>query len=95
MGVTTKKFSYFLNKNHLSLPNGGPAPSRKRRQAEDDQLRYSETDGVASINGITGGIKKFAQRYLADCGGQKNQEHIVNKAMKWRAKLTRKYNSGC
>ncbi|CBY19831.1 unnamed protein product [Oikopleura dioica] len=78
-----------------NVANGGPSPSRRRRQADDDEVRYSETDAIASINGITGGIRKFADRYISECGGQKANKHIVNKANKWRSKLTDKFNNGC
>ncbi|CAG5097236.1 Oidioi.mRNA.OKI2018_I69.XSR.g14990.t1.cds [Oikopleura dioica] len=77
------------------LPHGGPSPARRRRQADDDEVRYSETDAIASINGITGGIRKFAERYISECGGQKANKHIVNHANKWRAKLTSKFENGC
>jgi len=77
-----------------SLEHGGPQ-ERKRRAVEDDDLRYSSTDATGSINGITGGIRKWSLRYLAACGGQKNNAHIVNKAMKWRAKLQSKWANGC
>merc|ERR1739848_52336 len=68
--------------------HGGP-------RAEEEDERYSETDAIASINGITSGIRKWSQRYLNECGGQKNHEHIVNHSNKWRKKLTAKYNTGC
>jgi len=60
------------------------------RKDEDDGLRYSETDAQGSVNGITAGIKKWSQRYLAECGGQANHLHIVKHANKWRTKLSGK-----
>ena len=52
----TEKPCSFFDPN---LPNGGPAnKKRRRRYVEDDNMRYSETDALASINGITSGIKK-------------------------------------
>ena len=85
-----KSCGYF-DPNH---PSGHGGPERKRR-AVDDDLRYSELDAVASINGITGGMRKWSERYIAACGGQKNHDHIVNHSNKWRAKMTDKYNNGC
>merc|ERR1719454_267930 len=41
-------------------PHGGPE-ERKRRDLDDDVERYSETDAVASIKGITSGIGKVGQ----------------------------------
>ena len=73
------------------LEHGGPAPEEE----EDENVRYNELDGIASINGITSGIRKWSQRYLAECGGQKNHDHLVNHSNKWRAKLTAKFNAGC
>ena len=47
------------------MPNGGPADKkRRRRYVEDDNMRYSETDPLASINGITSGIKKEKVKYI-------------------------------
>lgn len=68
-----------------SVEHGGPEP-----EDVDDGTRYSDTDAVASVKGITSGIRKWSQRYLAACGGQKNHEHIVNHANKWRSKLLAK-----
>ena len=77
-----------------NVEHGGPA-ARKRRADGDDEVRYSETDAIASINGITAGLRKWSQRYLAECGGQKNHDHLVRHSNKWRAKLTGKFNNGC
>ena len=76
-------------------PSGHGGPERKRREVDDDELRYSELDAIASINGITSGMRKWSERYIAACGGQKNHDHIVNHSNKWRAKLTNKFNDGC
>ena len=72
-----------------NLEHGGPA--------EDDptDVRYSEDDAVSSIKGITSGIKKWSQRYLAECGGQNDDKNLVRHANKWRAKLLKKYEDGC
>merc|ERR1712025_763420 len=63
---------------------------RKRRDVTD--VRYSSTDAIGSINGVTGGLKKWAIRYIGACGGQKKYKHIEKHAMKWRRKLTTKLN---
>ena len=82
----------FFDADH---PSGHGGPERKRRAAGDDDIRYSETDAIASIKGITGGMRNWSERYIAACGGQKNHDHIVNHSNKWRAKLTNKFNDGC
>merc|ERR1711990_697088 len=56
----------------------------------DDDERYSDEDAQSSVNGITAGIKKWSQRYLAECGGQKEDQNIARHAMKWRRKLSNK-----
>ena len=61
-----------------------PFQASRKRRAEEEDLRYSDTDGIASINGITTGIKRWSQRYLAECGGQANHDHIVKHAEKWK-----------
>ena len=87
----TKSCSFFDD----SLTHGGPEGSTRKRRSDDEDLRYSETDAIASINGITAGLRKWSQRYLAECGGQKNHDHLVRHSNKWRAKLTGKFNNGC
>ena len=68
------------------VPHGGP-------EEEEEELRYSTTNAKDSINGITAGLRNWSKRYLADCGGQKNHGHLVNKANKWRAKLNAKLDA--
>jgi len=89
-----KKCSFF----DPNVPNGGPRPTseyRKRRDIEDSDLRYSSTDGESSIKGITTGLRKFAERYLAECPGQRKEQHLAKKAQRWREKLLEKYQNGC
>ena len=78
-----------------SLTHGGPEGSDRKRREVDDFVRYSETDGEASINGITSGIRKWAERYISDCGGQRNNNHIINHSKKWQAKLNASFEKGC
>ena len=63
--------------------------------AEEEDLRYSDSDAIASINGITTGIKRWSQRYLAECGGQANHDHIVKHAEKWQEKMRVLVSSRC
>ena len=54
------------------LPHGGPNPnSRKRRALDLDFDRYDREDPFTGTKQITTGFRKWAERYIADCNGQK------------------------
>ena len=72
-----------------SLPFGGPRTNERRRRAINE--RYDENDGIASIEGITGGMKNFSLRYLAECSAQAKKKHFVNHSRRWRQKLTENF----
>ena len=46
-------------------------------------------------SGITTGLRKFAERYLAECPGQLKEQHLAKKAQRWREKLMKKFAYGC
>ena len=62
------------------LPHGGP--ERKRRDAEDVD-RYNREDPSVGVKQLTTGYRKWAERYLSTCSGQKNYQHQVNRMAKW------------
>ena len=62
------------------LPHGGP--ERKRRDAEDVD-RYNREDPSVGVKQLTTGYRKWAERYLSACSGQKNYQHQVNRMAKW------------
>ena len=68
------------------LPHGGPEGDRKRRDA-DDELRYDRTDPCTGTKQITSGFRKWAQRYIGNCSGQKNNQYQVNRMNKWNDRL--------
>ena len=61
------------------LPHGGP--ERKRREADDE--RYNREDPVEGVRQLTTGYKKWAERYLSQCSGQRQYQHQVNRMTKW------------
>merc|ERR1712131_64023 len=67
------------------LPHGGPSDERKRRDAEFD--RYDREDPSVGIQQITTGYRKWAERYLSQCSGQRNYNYQVNRMNKWNAAL--------
>merc|ERR1712131_388242 len=67
------------------LPHGGPSDARKRRDAEFD--RYDREDPSVGIQQITTGFRKWAERYLSQCSGQRTYNHQVNRMNKWNAAL--------
>merc|ERR1719480_364629 len=62
------------------LPHGGP--ERKRRDAEDVD-RYNREDPSVGVKQLTTGYRKWAERYLSQCSGQRNYQHQVNRMAKW------------
>merc|ERR1711953_280052 len=69
------------------LPHGGPA-DRKRRSADDhDWDRYNREDPSEGTKQLTTGYRKWAERYLSACSGQRNYSHQVNRMKKWNNRL--------
>ena len=68
------------------LPHGGP--ERKRRDDDDfDVDRYNRDDPRDGVRQITTGYRKWAERYLSQCSGQKKYQYVVNKMNKWNRLL--------
>jgi hypothetical protein len=57
--------------------------SRKRRAVEFDVERYDRDDPCKGFKQITTGYRKWAERYLAACSGQKNHMYQANRMTKW------------
>jgi len=67
------------------LPHGGP--ERRRRDVDDDDLRYDTQDPAVGTKQITTGFRKWAERYLAQCSGQRKFQYQVNRMFRWNEKL--------
>ena len=68
------------------MPNGGPALDRRRRFADDGLERISPEPSRA-ITQLTTGFRKWAERYLSACSGQKKHQHQVKRMTRWNDKL--------
>ena len=68
-----------------NLPHGGP--ERKRREADDDVFRYDREDPAKGTKQITTGFRKWAERYISACSGQRQYQHQVNRMNKWNNDL--------
>ena len=68
------------------LPHGGPFDDRKRRAA-DDVDRYNREDPSEGIKQLTTGFRKWADRYISACSGQRNYKYQVNRMKKWNEQL--------
>ena len=68
-----------------SSEHGGPAAAaeRKRREASSDLDRYNREDPVEGTKQITTGFRKWAERYISQCSGQRQYQHQVNRMAKW------------
>ena len=67
-----------------NLPHGGP--ERKRRE-DDDMDRYNREDPVQGTKQITTGFRKWAERYISQCSGQRQYQHQINRMNKWNSLL--------
>jgi len=77
-----------------NLPHGGPA-GRKRRSAdsEHDWDRYDRDDPAVGTKQITTGFRKWAERYLSACSGQRDYSFQVNRMNRWNSKLQAHLNT--
>ena len=68
--------------------HGGPKPlaERKRRDV-DDFIRYDKNNPEVGTRQIITGFRKWAERYLSTCSGQKKYHFQVNRMAKWNEKL--------
>ena len=63
------------------LPHGGP--ERKRREAAVDVERFNLMDPKIAVTQLTTGYRKWAERYLSQCSGQRQYQLQVNRMNKW------------
>ena len=76
----------FYDENQL--PHGGPNERRKREiDADSIWERYDREDPAVGTKQITTGFRKWAERYLSECSGQKNFNYQVNRMTKWNTLL--------
>ena len=76
----------FYDENQL--PHGGPS-ERRKREIDADSIwdRYDREDPSVGTKQITTGFRKWAERYLSECSGQKNFNYQVNRMNKWNGLL--------
>ena len=76
----------FYDENQL--PHGGPS-ERRKREIDADSIwdRYDREDPAVGTKQITTGFRKWAERYLSECSGQKNYSYQVNRMNKWNGLL--------
>jgi len=71
------------------LPHGGP-PDRRRRAADDEAMevdRYNREDPCVGTKQLTTGFRKWAERFLSQCSGQRQFNYQVNRMNDWNVKL--------
>ena len=74
----------FYDNAHLSHGEQG---KRKRREAIKDTFRYDTTDPSIGAKQITTGFSQWAQRYIGQCSGQRNNQYQVQRMARWNSKL--------
>ena len=73
----------FYDENQL--PHGGP--ERKRRSDDELDVERLSNHPAKAITQITTGFRKWAERYLSQCSGQRNSQYQVNRMTRWNAIL--------
>merc|ERR1711937_432257 len=71
-------------------PHGGPesdAEEDRKRRDLDILDRYDRTDPAVGTKQITTGFRKWAQRFLSECSGQRQYSYQVNRMNMWNNKL--------
>ena len=57
----------------------------------DDLLRaserYNKADPTIGVKQITTGFRKWAERYLGSCSGQRNYAYQIDRMNRWNNKL--------
>ena len=75
-------------------PHGGPEGARKRRSDDEfDFDRYNREDPSIGIKQITTGYRKWAERYISQCSGQRLYQHQIDRMNSWNEKLQAHLNS--
>jgi hypothetical protein len=73
---------------------------RKRRSTESDDdyesddgslLRYDKNDPKTGIRQITTGYRKWAQRFINECAGQRKNNYQVDRMRRWFNRLLKHY----
>ena len=70
-----------------SLEHGAPNDERKRRDLDFD--RYNREDPCIGMKQIITGFRKWSERYLSKCRGQKNNKHQANRLAYWSIRWNR------
>lgn len=68
--------------DETQLPHGGP---RERRDV--DEIRYDRENPKVGVKQLTTGFRKWAERYISQCSGQKNFQFQVKRMAKWNNAL--------
>ena len=64
------------------LPHGGP---RERRDV--DEIRYNRNNPKEGVKQLITGFRKWAERYISECSGQKKYQFQVNRMIVWNLQL--------
>ncbi|CBY30923.1 unnamed protein product [Oikopleura dioica] len=68
-----------------TLPHGGPDP-------DFDEDRYDRENPRVGVKQITTGYRKWAERYINKCNGQKKHKYQVSRMNRWNTLLQNHYN---
>ena len=82
------KFERNAERMERNFKKCGPS-LRRKRETDADAIweRYDREDPAIGTKQITFGFRKWAERYLAGCSGQRKYNHQVNRMNKWNGLL--------
>ena len=84
----------------LLRPNGKARNRREEAEADADAVfededgslaRYDKANPMTGIRQITTGYRKWAQRFINECSGQRKNNYQVSRMRRWFDKLGKHY----
>ena len=68
-------------------PEGAPTFGERKRREDEEWDRYDRVNPVRAVKQITTGFRKWAERYISKCSGQRMYKHQIKRMDKWNNKL--------
>lgn len=65
------------------MPHGGPETLDRKKRSDDFLERYDRDNACIATKQITTGFRKWAERYIAQCSGQKKKQFQIKRMNKW------------
>ena len=78
--IQTRKFITIISLSKCTFSEHG---GRERRDALDNVDRYDREDPCNGMKQILTGFRKWSDRYISECSGQRTMQHQKKRMEKW------------